>query len=72
MAEYKVGLNLVKRPTKEYSAKEIKDWFFNGTRKSKELIVTDEVVDIINATIIASIIVIETTQIIFESHPLHF
>ena len=51
MAEYKVGLNLVKRPTKEYSAKEIKDWFFNGTRKSKELIVTDEVVDIINATI---------------------
>ena len=51
MAEYKVGLNLVKKHTKEYSAKEIKDWFFNGTRKSKELIVTDEVVGIINATI---------------------
>ena len=51
MANYDVGLSIRHNtPTKRYSAEEIKEWFFNGTRKSKEMVVTDEVVEMINST----------------------
>ena len=47
----KVGLRLHKPITKYYDANEIREWFYNGTRKSKEMKVSDEAVRIINEMI---------------------
>ena len=47
----KVGLRLHKPTTKHYDADEIREWFYNGTRKSKEMKVSDEAVRIINEMI---------------------
>ena len=47
----KVGLRLHKPITKHYDANEIREWFYNGTRKSKEMKVSDEAVRIINEMI---------------------
>lgn len=52
MPKKEIGLGIVNNsPNEKYTAEDIREWFYNGTRKAKEMKIKDEVVDLINETL---------------------